>query len=415
MTRRFWVLVHRFAGLYMALFLVVAGLTGSILAFYPELDHWLNPENSLEKTRVAVQDSPLLSPFDLRDQAQKLFPYASIHSVSLEIKPDAAYTFPLQPRLNPATGDNFPLAYDSITLNPYTGKEIARNLVPPLQEGYFPLTRKNILAFIYALHFQLALGEVGMQLFWLAAVLWTLDCFVGFYLTLPPRRRPHIHLTKGQETRCFWQRWQVAWKIKWPTSLLRVNFDLHRAFGLWLWLMLFTFAWSSVMLEIHLFDKLPPVYDKVMKIFFDYPPEEPPRLKLAKPIPDPATDFRTAYAIGQKLMQAQGEARHFKVKEAVSLYYDQNNGNFQYEAYTDRKMGVNNLTATVKFDATTGKLLWSYPFAAGEYSGFTIKTWLFSLHMAAIWGLPYKIIVCVMGLVITILSTTGVYIWLNKR
>jgi uncharacterized iron-regulated membrane protein len=37
-TRRFWVLVHRYAGLFMAFFLSVAGLTGSILAFDGEIN-----------------------------------------------------------------------------------------------------------------------------------------------------------------------------------------------------------------------------------------------------------------------------------------------------------------------------------------------------------------------------------------
>jgi uncharacterized iron-regulated membrane protein len=35
--------------------------------------------------------------------------------------------------------------------------------------------------------------------------------------------------------------------------------------------------------------------------------------------------------------------------------------------------------------------------------------------MAKIWGLPYKIFVCFMGLVITMLSVTGVYIWGKKH
>ncbi|MEI8208607.1 MAG: PepSY-associated TM helix domain-containing protein [Methylococcales bacterium] len=37
------------------------------------------------------------------------------------------------------------------------------------------------------------------------------------------------------------------------------------------------------------------------------------------------------------------------------------------------------------------------------------------LHMERMFGLPMKIFVCVMGLVITLLSVTGVYIWLKKR
>ena len=35
--------------------------------------------------------------------------------------------------------------------------------------------------------------------------------------------------------------------------------------------------------------------------------------------------------------------------------------------------------------------------------------------MADVFGLPYRIFVCVLGLVITMLSVTGVYIWWKKR
>ena len=42
--RAFLVLLHRYIGLATALFLLMAGLTGSILAFNHELDEWLNPE-----------------------------------------------------------------------------------------------------------------------------------------------------------------------------------------------------------------------------------------------------------------------------------------------------------------------------------------------------------------------------------
>ncbi|MFZ3013608.1 MAG: PepSY-associated TM helix domain-containing protein, partial [Nitrospira sp.] len=41
--RQLWVKIHRWAGLAMAGVLVIVGLTGSLLAFYPELQRLLNP------------------------------------------------------------------------------------------------------------------------------------------------------------------------------------------------------------------------------------------------------------------------------------------------------------------------------------------------------------------------------------
>lgn len=35
--------------------------------------------------------------------------------------------------------------------------------------------------------------------------------------------------------------------------------------------------------------------------------------------------------------------------------------------------------------------------------------------MANVFGVPYKVFVCFLGIVIVVLSVTGIYIWLKKR
>lgn len=67
----------------------------------------------------------------------------------------------------------------------------------------------------------------------------------------------------------------------------------------------------------------------------------------------------------------------------------------------------------VMFDGDTGALIrLSLP---GERSGNTVESWLYALHMTRVFGLPYQIFVCALGLLITMLSVTGVYIWWKKR
>ena len=58
--RQAFVLVHRYLGLTMALFLIVAGLTGSVMAFEDEIDAWLNPE-----LFRAASPGPALTPSQL--------------------------------------------------------------------------------------------------------------------------------------------------------------------------------------------------------------------------------------------------------------------------------------------------------------------------------------------------------------
>ena len=44
MSRALFVWLHRWAGLAMAGFLILVGLTGSLLAFWLEINQWLTPE-----------------------------------------------------------------------------------------------------------------------------------------------------------------------------------------------------------------------------------------------------------------------------------------------------------------------------------------------------------------------------------
>lgn len=328
MNRRFWVLIHRYAGLTTALFLIVVGLTGSVMAFYYEIDGWINPNSHRDQVAMPV-DLPLLDPFDLCDRVLGRIPQARINRVDLQPKPGKAYLIAIEARIDSATKQPYPLGFDNIKLNPYTGVEITRGKTM-LEQHYWPLTRENVMEFIYLLHMQLALRQIGGWVLGITALIWTIDCFVGFYLTLPPGRKksssffvqtfkmlsiaksrddgkflssesvvsPHLNLQSlGEGTACsemsdlkggqrsFWMRWKPSWFIKWRASSFRIYFDLHRAFGLWTWILLFVFAWSSVLFN------LPQVYNPVMGLLFEMPPDEEPMPVMRVPRPDPPVDL----------------------------------------------------------------------------------------------------------------------------
>lgn len=65
-------------------------------------------------------------------------------------------------------------------------------------------------------------------------------------------------------------------------------------------------------------------------------------------------------------------------------------------------------------NADTGALpgLW---LPTGAAAGDMLSTWLATLHMAAMWGWPLQLLVCLLGLAVTALSVTGVHVWLRKR
>ena len=134
---------------------------------------------------------------------------------------------------------------------------------------------------------------------------------------------------------------------------------------------------------------------------------------LQQPHPDPVIDFRAAYQTGQRLMAEQAQQKGFEVLEERSFGYDPAKGLYIYTVKSDYDIGKYGRTI-LWLDGISGAFIELY-LPTGQKAGDTITIWLQDLHMAHVWGLPFKIFVCLMGLVVTMLSITGVYIWLKKR
>lgn len=254
------------------------------------------------------------------------------------------------------------------------------------------------MPFIYELHRSLALAAPGAMALGVVSFIWTLDCFVGFYLTLPVA-------IAG-----FWRRWKPSWLIKWPAGFFRLNFDLHRASGLWLWPMLFIFAWSSVMLD------LDPVYDWVTGALFDYPSPMDELMSMPPHSAEqpPKLDWHAAQAIGERLMAEQATIHGFTFKRPNSMAYIRDFGVYTYGGQSSLDVG-GGYNTDVTFDGDTG-VLRSLDLPTGQHSGITVSTWLRALHFGDVFGsLAYRVFICVLGLLITLLSVTGVYIWWKKR
>ncbi|WP_045224133.1 PepSY-associated TM helix domain-containing protein [Methyloterricola oryzae] len=393
MTRHFWVLLHRYAGLAMALFLVLVGLTGSLLAFLSELEHIVTPQ-----FYAASSDAPRLAPASLAERAAALAPEAQV--TALWMGQHDVVNVALEPREDPATGKPYDLDYDQMMLDPWTGAELGRRSWGAISQGLV-----NLMPFIYKLHYSLALDEPGIWILGIVALIWTLDSFVGFYLTLPATAKSN----QPTRHRTFWQRWQPSWQIKWHGSATRINFDLHRAGGLWLWAMLLIFAWSSVYMD--LWDT---VYTQATRLVLEYHEPWTELTKREDPLKHPALDWRQAQTVGARLMDEAARAGEFTVERVTSLRLDAEHGVYVYGVRSSLEVQDHGGHTDVYFDANSGeqKLLL---LPTGQYAGNTVTSWLAALHMANVFGLPYRIFVCLFGVVLTGLSVTGVVIWLQKR
>lgn len=386
MTRHLWLLVHRYAGLLMACFLVIVGLTGSLLAFRNDIDRLASP-------RFYAKPQPGVAQLDfasLTDRAEALVPQGQAYWI-VALPDQILVSF--IPRKNFETGKPWKLDLAWLYLDPWTGRELGR--VKPGESGPSWLTNP-----IVTLHATLFLGGTGFWILGIVALIWTADCFIGFYLTLPA--------SAGR----FWQRWKVAWQVKWRASAFRVNFDLHRASGLWLWPALLVLALSSVMFN------LPALYHRLTDAILDYrpPPDDGMSMSPTGEERPPRIDFRTALSTARRLMAEQAASHGFSVERPGVFQYEYDHHAYFYNVKSSRDVWDfdHNSFTTITFDADTGALR-SLNIPTGEHTGNTILTWLTGLHQAWVFGLPYRIFLCALGLVIAMLSYTGVYIWWRKR
>lgn len=196
--------------------------------------------------------------------------------------------------------------------------------------------------------------------------MWTIDCFVGAYLTFPLARRKSAKWSSESVYQSWWQRWKSAWKVRWRDGRYKVNFDLHRAGGLWPWAMLFVLAWSSVAFNMN------EVYHPVMKKLFTMQVDPWQTLpKLPNPLAEPGMSWPEALSTARRLMAELAEIKGFAIHYEESLGYEPNMGIFFYQVKSDLDINGRQGYTRILFNSNTGQLVSTY-FPTTEATGDTI-------------------------------------------
>lgn len=383
-------LVHRWTGLTTAVFLVVAGLTGMALAFQHELDAILAPK--LHRATTCAE-SERKDPLDLRDSLVARFPGAQVDWVPLHAEAGKSLGFWMTPAESSTIED------DEAFVDPCTGEFLGSRQWGSPWQGL-----KSVMPFLYRLHYSLALDRVGTVIMGIAALLWTFDCFTAFLLTVPVS-------SGGSSTggRPLWKRWAKAWTMggkQWFT----LAFTGHRALGLWLWALLFVFAWSSVGFNLG-----KEVFRPVMSITLGMGPEPWDILpKRDDPLPAPPIGWDSARTLGEALVRREVEQRGGSWKTSTWLSYDTEKGLYRITGHSTLDVADRWGGTRLWFSGETGEpVVFDAP-SEGKL-GDLVADWLFALHMGGVWGLPYRILVAVVGLATALLSITGVWMWWRKR
>ncbi len=362
--------LHRWAGLAIAVFVTIAGLTGSFLAYKEPIQRWLSPDLYNAPGRGAVLSLERLIAVVEQSDGHAMVSFAQIPS-----RAGQGVRFDVTPR------PGMSIDYSTVFLDPVTGQILGRYAT-----DRFPPTRHNLVDFLYDLHEALALpGRAGYTIMGIAALVWFIDCFIGAYLTFP-RGKP------------FARKWKPAWLLKYR----RLNYDLHRAGGLWLWVLLAAVSLSAVNMNLN--SQLRAVLGAVIPLSSEpqghETPAHRPSLSYSK-----AVELASADAARKGWPMRASYVAHRADLGQYQVYFDWLQKQLAkpggYAIFIDDRSGVEAYVRS--------------PERAGVTAGDRFLMWIDALHMGGVFGWPYRILLCLLGAVIATLSVSGVIIFTRKR
>lgn len=380
------VVLHRWFGLFIAVFLFVSGLTGAVISWDHEIDEWLNPQ-LFESLSVGQMQSPeaLVAQLEARD------PRLQVGFMPLYTEQGHAFGVSVNPRVDPATGKAYALDFNQLALDPVNGEEQGRRMW-----GALSLSRENLMPFLYKLHYSLhipdAFGiELGILLFGIVAIVWSLDAFIALWLSFPS-----------------WRAWRKSFAFRWQQGGYKLKFDLHRSGGVWIWGLLLILAVTSVSMNLNV---------QVTR----------PLVELFSPLTPSPFASRTPVSLDKQHVPALSrvEALHLAQAAASRLGLGQPAGGLFYSPEFDI-YGVGFYTADndhgdgglgnpwLYLDGQSGALAGTLLPGSGSAGDIFMQA-QFPLHSGRILGMAGRILVSLLGLAVAMLSLTGVIIWLRKR
>ncbi|WP_413771502.1 PepSY-associated TM helix domain-containing protein [Psychrobacter sp. AC24] len=413
----------------MAAFLIITGITGTLLAFHDELDDIFNHKLA----QVEKQNASHLPIAELHDKVISAYPQYAFSSMPTSIAAERSAVFSVD-RARGKAAQNQPKApFQQVYVHPYTGDIIGTR---DRDEWAW----HNTMWKVFWLHRDLLLGDIGKLLLGIVALVWTINCFIGFYLTFPRAvKKKAQNQTSPKKRASFLKRWLPAWKIRTKSNMFKLNYDLHHAFGLWLWGILFVIAWSSV--GFNLREVYQPVMHAVVALEERGERQENSRKQSEKAeqasgaepatrvevvsnevVDDEAVDVvnkanSIAYLSEQANIAAQSKG--MLVREFLGIRWIEDEGQWQLRFKTDRDIGKKGGASSITVNARTGSIeRVNFGYQSSSF-GSKADQWLSTLHMGhisqGIGHLLYQIFLALIGLAVTVLSITGVYLWWKGR
>ncbi|MDC8757916.1 PepSY-associated TM helix domain-containing protein [Janthinobacterium fluminis] len=376
--KQFVAKLHLYIGLWLGGVFVVLGLTGTAIAWLPELDAALNPALLQSVPRYAG------APFQVTSR--------TVQEVVERLSGDTAYGRPAQ--LNtPADGHDVYVAYYRVPPAAGAGPATQTRLRQVMLDadtlqvkgerewGSYGLSRPLLMPTLFHLHRYLLSGEVGKILTGITGVALLALAFSGLVLWWP---RPN------------WQALRRALRISYGGSWPRLHYSLHKTSGFFAAPVLAVLAFSGIYMN------LPQMVLPVVGMLAELSPGD----KVSNAAPGAHITPGAAMAAAQALYP-NGRVSRIALPAQAGLPYE-------IRVRQPDEVAKGDGATRVTLDAVSGKLLRVRdPLLAP--GGERFLGWQYPLHSGQAFGAPGRAFISVFGLLPLGFFLTGVLIWMKRR
>jgi uncharacterized iron-regulated membrane protein len=354
---------HMVLGLAAGIFLAILGLTGSIMAFEGDLDHWLHPE----RWYVTPRGRPLPE-HDLLSVVRNRFPRAPVIAV---LFPRAAN---LAQMLQLTDGT-------SVYLNPYDGTVLGETVGPSNSDRF--------IGYVHQFHLRLVpyprsapkLAEIGKVAVSVAGLLLCLLVPTGWTLWWRSKRTT---------IRFRMSNWKEHWSL--------IFHDAHHAVGIYASLFLLIASITGVLIG----------FDFGEKFFYSATHSSaPPRQQAWQSVPVPGANPMTSdqvLDIARRTMPGATVAMMVVPLRTTGAY------TMLMRVPEETSEAVH---STIAIDQYSGKVLNVRNYMT-ESAGYRLIRFNRSIHTGDIFGLPSHILVSLSSLALVAMAISGLVIWWKK-
>jgi len=349
--RKVFFFLHLWFGVVLGLWFVAVGVSGSVLAWLPELLRY--------EMKVRFYDSPQpgqsqITLTDAVDSFRAAYPDAP--NPDYVITPN--FRFPVYMVFQRKLG--------SVPIDPFTG-----TVGKPFDKS------DMIVGKISSFHGDLLLGAKGLVFNGIASIAGLILLLSGLWLWWPST----------------WRQLKIRLSVKRKVSFRRLVMDLHNVTGIYLFIILFATTWTSVMLA---FDHQ--VEDALGGIKKSVPVKVIPPSPNAKPLSD------------NKLVEIAHQTVPGRQMTGVERALEPG---VPFEATFGSQTGIA-AGAKLLLDPYTGKVL-RLDYVSNAESAEKVMAWTTDLHYGFFGGVITQLLYTFAGLMPLFLTVTGLLMWWKRK